>query len=141
MESDFHGAKAALFIGADLLVYQRDKHVRWPGYWDFPGGGREGRESPFDCLRREVFEEFGLTVTPEQVVWKKHYPAMAAPIGVAWFFVLRMPSEAARDIRFGDEGQRWALMSPLDVAQLPNLVPALRDRLRLWLRETGGDPI
>ena len=61
----FIGAKLALFIGADLLTILRDDRpdIPFPGHWDFPGGGREGGESPQsffpgdqalcpDCLRR-----------------------------------------------------------------------------------------
>lgn len=62
MENGFHGAKAAVFIGARPLIYQRDRGVVWPGYWDFPGGGREGDETPHACLRREVLEDFALDV-------------------------------------------------------------------------------
>ena len=141
MASDFHGAKAAIFLGDDLLVYQRDSHVVWPDHWDFPGGGREGNETPFDCLSREVREEFGLTISYCDVLWERQFPSMIDPRQSSWFFVVRQPAEFAQSIRFGSEGQRWALMPLADVAQLPNLVPALRDRLMLWLRESGHAPI
>ena len=56
------GAKLALFVGARLLVLHRDDRpgLLWPGFWDLPGGGREGAESPLDCALRETREEFGL---------------------------------------------------------------------------------
>lgn len=141
MTQDFHGSKAAVFIGAHLLVYQRDRGVPWPGYWDFPGGGREHRETPQTCLRREVHEEFGLELPEDTITWARAVPSMTDPMFIAWFFVVHLPATAEADIRFGDEGQRWALMPLRDVANMPNLVPALRDRLTLWLRETGRDPI
>lgn len=140
-ETVFHGAKAAVFIGGELLVYQRDRGVPWPGYWDFPGGGREGDETPIACLRREVWEEFGLDLSDDAILWQRELPAMTDPTARAWFFVVHLPAERARDIRFGVEGQRWALMTPEDVANMPNLVPALHGRLSLWLRESGGMPI
>ena len=34
--------------------------IPWPAFWDLPGGGREGTESPVECVLRETHEEFGL---------------------------------------------------------------------------------
>lgn len=141
MLNEFHGAKAAVFVGTRLLIYQRDRGVPWPGYWDFPGGGREGDEGPLDCLRREVDEEFGLVLPDDVIGWRRAVPSMVNPTKRAWFFVVHLPPEAESKIRFGDEGQRWALMSLSDVMNLPNLVPALRARLRLWLQDVGADLI
>lgn len=141
MTTDFHGAKAAVFIGAQLLVYQRDYGVPWPGYWDFPGGGREADETPEACLRREIYEEFGLDVPQNAITWGKAFPAMNVGVGTGWFFIVHLPAQAQHQIRFGEEGQRWALLPLHDVANMPNLVPALRARLSLWLRETGATPI
>ena len=33
------------------------------GWWELPGGGLEYGESPQECLKREIHEEMGLTVT------------------------------------------------------------------------------
>lgn len=134
MNDGFHGAKAAVFVGENLLVYQRDSHVVWPDMWDFPGGGREGDESAFECLRRETYEEFGLWLVEDDVRWSRVFPAMDDPASDAWFFVVAVNRDHGAHIRFGDEGQQWALMPLPDVMNLPNLVPALRERLSLWLQ-------
>ena len=59
---DFVAAKCAIFCDGELIVLLRDdiETIPWPGYWDFPGGGREGFESPFKCVQRETFEELGV---------------------------------------------------------------------------------
>jgi 8-oxo-dGTP pyrophosphatase MutT (NUDIX family) len=33
------------------------------GFWEFPGGGLDFGEKPEDCIKRELLEEMGLTVT------------------------------------------------------------------------------
>jgi 8-oxo-dGTP pyrophosphatase MutT (NUDIX family) len=43
--------------GRILLVREAD------GLWEMMGGGLEHGEDPIDCLRREVHEETGLTIT------------------------------------------------------------------------------
>src|SRR5258708_25011615 len=45
-----------------VLVCRRKKHGTFPGYWEFPGGKREGSESPADCLARELMEELAVGV-------------------------------------------------------------------------------
>jgi len=66
---------------------------------------------------------------------------MKDPDQTAWFFVVEKPQYAQREICFGSEGLQWRLMPPDDVAQLPDLVPGLRARLMLWLRERPTMPI
>lgn len=74
----FSGVKAALIHGNELIAYLRDNkpNLNFANLWDFPGGGREGEETPFGCLRREVIEEFGIKIGQKQVIWQKTYPAM-----------------------------------------------------------------
>jgi 8-oxo-dGTP diphosphatase len=133
--TDFHGAKAAVFIGDRLLVIQRDDfaHIPFPGFWDFPGGGRENEETPMETLFREVHEELGLMLEPAQVVWSKCEPAAHRPDSLVWFFVVQLPVGSEAGIVFGHEGQSWDLMTPETFLDLPDAVPSLAPRLRLWL--------
>ena len=109
---DFTGAKAALFCGASVLTYLRDEKpgLRWPGLWDLPGGGRDGDERPEDCLLRELWEEFGLRLSSERLVWRRVFPSMVESGRVSVFFGGWLSLEEIASIRFGDEGQRWELM-------------------------------
>ena len=136
-EPPFHGAKLALFLGANLAVILRDDHPGLPfaGYWDLPGGGREGAESPLECALRECFEELGLTVPPEAVIWHRPF---AEDQQTKWFFVARLPAETAQDVVFGDEGQLWSLMSPEDFLADPKAVPAFQSRLKLYLKSQSA---
>lgn len=134
---DFSGAKLALFIGADLVVIRRDDKpdIPYPGHWDLPGGGREGDESPVDCALRETHEELGLRLSPGDVVWSMSY---LRPVrGMVWFFVAHMPEALAQDIRLGQEGQEWRLMSPEDYMSDALAVPHFAQRLRDYFNPAG----
>lgn len=135
-ESDFIGAKLALFLGPRLVVIRRDDRpgLPWPGALDLPGGGREGRESPAACVLRETAEELGLVLPAAALVWGRAFrrPGDGAQ---GWFFAAHQPAALVRDIRFGDEGQGWALMAPRDYIAHPDAVPHFRDRLRLYLAD------
>lgn len=55
---DFTGVKVALLVEKSILVVLRDNKpdIPWPNMWELPGGGREGIETPLECLQREVWE-------------------------------------------------------------------------------------
>lgn len=130
---DFIGAKMALFIGPDLAVLLRDEKpgLLWPGYWDMPGGGREGRETPLECVQREIHEELALAVPDAQVRWGRPYTSSVGK--AAWFFVGHLSARHADHVVFGNEGQRWALMSPQTFIDHPKAVPQFQTRLRHYL--------
>ena len=130
----FHGAKVALFLGDRLLVLLRDDRpdLLFPAQWDFPGGGREGDETPFQTLAREVAEEVGLHLPEASVVWSAYLNAAHHPGQFVWFYVARLPATTASQIRFGNEGLCWALMTPAQFLALGNAVPSLAQRLCLW---------
>ncbi len=140
---DYVGAKGALFLGHYLLTTLRDDipTIPWPGYWDLVGGGREGDESPRDTLIREAREEVGLDLGGAEWLWESRFPAMVDPSRTSWFYVLRMPAEAARGIAMADEGQGWLLLRPERFLTLPRAVPSLQARLKVWMDGLGGaDP-
>jgi 8-oxo-dGTP diphosphatase len=61
---------SAILVATDgrLLFQLRDDfpYIADPGKLDFFGGGREGSESFLDCVVREVQEEIGVYIAPEQ---------------------------------------------------------------------------
>jgi 8-oxo-dGTP diphosphatase len=73
----FVGVKIGLLLEDKLIVIQRDNKpgLRFAGLWDFPGGGRDGQESPFECAAREIDEELAVTLKPSSIVWQtsRHY--------------------------------------------------------------------
>ena len=131
---DFDGAKVALFIGENLLTILRDNRPDIPfrNMWDFPGGGREAGETPFETMAREVLEEVSLTVPRGAVIWEKKYLGSSAAAEPRWFFVAQLPATMAGLIALGDEGQRWALVSEAAYLAKPDAIPHMQSRLRDW---------
>ena len=68
---DFSGCKIALLHGDIILTILRDDipTIPYPNMWDLPGGGREGNETPFECVAREVYEELNIQLSKEEVIW------------------------------------------------------------------------
>ncbi|MEM9854622.1 MAG: NUDIX hydrolase [Pseudomonadota bacterium] len=136
-DEGFIGAKVALFLGERLAVILRDedRDIPWPGWWDFPGGGREGAETPEDVALRETLEELGIALKRSDFVWKRR--AMTSTGQPTFFFVARLPAQAARRVRFGDEGQRWELWTPSEFFAHPRAIPHFKERLAAYLGSLG----
>lgn len=132
-QADFIGAKLGLLGPGGILAYLRDDHadLRWAGLWDLPGGGREGREAPQDCVLRELSEEFGLTLPPSRLEHGWPMPSISSPGRVGWMYLGRISAEEVAAIRFGDEGQYWKMMAVEDFLLHPQGIPPLQD----WLSE------
>lgn len=141
MSEPFCGAKAALFYQDCLLVYLRDDKPGLPfaACWDFPGGGREGQESPFACLQRETQEEFGILLHAGQIIWQRSYPSWHQLGALSAFMVGKLVAAQAESIRFGDEGQRWGWMSTTDYLAQTAAVPYLQQRLQDYLATLLGE--
>lgn len=135
----FVGCKLALVHGTHLLTYLRDDKpgLPWPARWDLPGGGREGDETPADCVLRELHEEFGLHLPPDRLLWQREWPSMMDKARPSHFFAGRITPAEIAAIRFGDEGQHWHMMPITAFLTDPRAIPELQRRTRLALTDLG----
>ena len=133
--SDFTGCKIALFCEDRILTILRDDkpNIPWPNTWELPGGGREGVESPFECVAREVYEELGIHLTKDCLLWSKVYPSMLFEGKESVFLVGKLRQEQFDSIVFGDEGQGYKLMGIEEFLGSDKVVPQLQDRVRDYL--------
>ena len=69
-------AVAIIRQGSRLLVAKRPQGKAFAGKWEFPGGKIESKESPEECLAREIREEFGVPVIVREplTIWNYKYP-------------------------------------------------------------------
>lgn len=123
-----------LFAGDRLVTVLRDEKqdIPWPGYWDFPGGGREADEHPVDCALRETHEELGLNVLPSELIWARRYHRKDH---FTWFFAAQVDIARVDAINFGDEGQGWTLMTPHTYLCHPRGIPHFQARLADFLAD------
>ena len=130
--SDFTGCKIALFCEDRILTILRDdkENIPYPNTWELPGGGREGDESPFECAAREVYEELGIHLTEDCLLWTKVYPSMLFEGKESVFLVGKLTQEQFDKIVFGDEGQGYQLMNVKEFLSSSQVVPHLQERLK-----------
>ena len=135
---DFTGCKIALICDGRILTILRDDKptIPWPNLWELPGGGREGNESPFDCVAREVHEELGIHLNENCLLWGKIYPSVIFEGKQSVFMVGQLRQEQFDNITFGDEGQGYKLMPIEEFLKSKQAVPQLQGRLRDYLEES-----
>ena len=130
-QQEFSGCKIALLRDDKLLTILRDdiSTIPWPNMWELPGGGREGEETPFECVQREVFEELSLKLEETDIVWAKEYQGMLVPDKTSIFMVGTITQEDFASIVFGDEGQAYQMMDVSRFLSDKKVIPQLQDRL------------
>ena len=130
----FGGARLAAMLGNALLVYRRDDSpdLPFPGLLDLPGGGRQGDEGPAECALRSLAEDFGITLAADRVHYDRAY-LLGDGATVSHFLAVHLTEDEVASVRFGDEGQDWALLPIADYIADEDAVPLLREWLRHYL--------
>ena len=100
--------------------------------WDFPGGGREGDETPEACAIREVKEEFGLDLSKSAIIWQGIYKAQKDPTQNAIFLVAEMNNVDTNNITL-TEGQGWKLFDQETFFAQTDVIDSLKGRFSDYL--------
>ncbi len=134
---DFTGCKIALICDGQILTILRDdkEDIPWPNMWELPGGGREGNETPFECVAREVYEELNIQLSKDDVIWSRLYPSMLDENKKSVFLVGKLTQEQFESIIFGDEGQGYKLVSFEEFLTSDRVVPQLQERVRDYVEK------
>lgn len=135
---DFTGCKIALICDGRILTILRDDKptIPWPNLWELPGGGREGDESPFECVSREVYEELSIQLLKDDIVWSRIYPSMLDENKNSVFLVGKLTQEQFDSIVFGDEGQGYKLVRLEEFLASDRVVPQLQERVRDYVEKS-----
>ena len=135
---EFTGCKIALICDGQILTILRDdkEDIPWPNVWELPGGGREGNETPFECVAREVYEELSIQLSKADVIWFQIYPSMLDGNKKSVFLVGRLTQEQFESIIFEDEGQGYKLVSFEEFLTSDRVVPQLQERVRDYMEES-----
>ena len=132
---EFNGTKIALMIGNKTVVLLRDNQDGFEdaNKWDLPGGGREGSESPEECGIREIKEELLIDIDPKTITWKKEYDSLYQPGTKVWFMVAELGDNLVKNIRLGDENQKYEIMKISEFLENPNALEYCKSRLKEYL--------
>lgn len=117
-----------------VLMQQRDERTeRWPGQWCFPGGRAEPGESGRDCAVRELAEETGVRLAPEQLTSLGEQQLVVPGVGEwTWEFFAARTNLAQSEIEC-HEGLQMLFRDPDDldlsdvVVSAVNVLGLLRD--------------
>ena len=100
---------AAVILRPDgqVLLAQRPPGKAYAGYWEFPGGKLEPRETPRHALERELREELGLTVRRAAPWLVQRYRYPHAHVELNFFRVFEWDGDPV-----GHDGQAFAWQRP-----------------------------
>lgn len=118
--------------GYQGIAIQRDDvpGVSYRGMWEFPGGTCDPGEDAETCAIRELYEETGVVLAPELIVWEAYYPSRQKPGFFNAFFAAEMPNGVMPEVHKGDEGRaaRWVTMGQF-TGRMPGLVGVIPDHI------------
>jgi len=130
-------AACALCLDGDgRILLTRRRWEPYAGMWDLPGGFLAEDELPLDCLRRELLEETGLEVEPDEwfgafLVPYGDGPGARIVLNLVWTaHVVGGTPCAADDV----SELRWFARDELP----PLREIAMAEPLGEWLLKTGG---
>lgn len=110
--------------GGKVLIARRKKGGPFGGLWEFPGGKIEPGETPEECLKRELREEFGIEAVAAGLIASNVHSYGQMTIEL---LVYRVSWTSGRlDVKEHDEA-RWVLPVELkDYDFLPADIPIVK---------------
>ncbi len=106
-----------------VLMQERDEHAPvWPDRWCFPGGGLEGDEEPVVGAARELAEETGIALQPDQLTDLGLFE-VGSEHGTFQFHVYAAATTLSDDDVECHEGRQMVFVDPVRWPRL-DLVPS-----------------
>lgn len=103
---------AALILkNGKIFIAQRAEEDELSGKWEFPGGKIESNESPQECLKRELFEEFGIETEILNYLGESIYDYGKKLIHLFGYFVEHVSGKFTLRVH---QNYKWINISELD---------------------------
>ena len=133
----FQGVKVALINNGKVLTILRDNlpNIPYPNTWDLAGGGRENEETSYETMRREVMEELNIDIPKSNVVWIKYYDSITKPGKKSVFMVANISDHQIENIRFGEEGQGYKMVSFREFLEDKSVIEQMKNRFSDYLNK------
>lgn len=112
-----HVTAAIIRRDGRFLITRRPGGTHLGGLWEFPGGKQEGTESLEECLIREIREELGITVRPENRLFVKEHEYECRRVTIHFFSCASSSDFPARGLQ-GQEA-RWVRPEELTAYSFP----------------------
>ncbi len=92
----FDGNAAAGYAAGRMLINLRPQKAFFGGWWEWPGGKRQGDETLEQCARRELMEEIGLEAEALAEYDRRVVTHPDREVNVVFFLGRVKPGQAAR---------------------------------------------
>lgn len=114
-----------------ILAAQRPDDSAWGGYWEFPGGKKEGSETPEETLKRELAEELGIKATNCGLLKTIEHDYEDYTVRLSFFLVTSFEGmPCPRE----EQNTRW--IPPEDLGEF-QFLPADAEMLKILMSEKG----
>lgn len=115
----------------EMVVLVRDTNKPAPHYWKLPGGRGEYGETPDEAGARELEEETGVVVPPEEIL-----NVYEEPRKNHHFHLLHAKAQSLEKLKgVGDEGEVVKVFTKEEMRALPDFMPAhkaILQKIGLW---------
>lgn len=121
-------AEVYIMHGDEVLMFKRsEKKKNFPGFWSIPGGHVDEGEDPLAAAIREVKEETGITVTPDNMKLKVvalHQHLDRNELYVAFAFTATIPEKITPPASTEEGTAHWVKKS--DMMTKENVFPPIK---------------
>jgi 8-oxo-dGTP diphosphatase len=134
--TEFHGVKGIVRIDDKIIVMRRDMNApHLPLYIDLPGGGREGKESPFKALQREITEMLHILIVESDIVYAKRYENNDDRADDTFLLVTEILKIDEKKIVLGEKGLMYYTMTMHDFLEHPEGIEKQKMRIIHYLED------